>query len=203
MNELQTYYNSKSVFLKREIIMTKKNQIYSVIFSAILLVGIVIPCICDAAISGKLTWSRISLSSIILSWLIFLPIMMMGKRGIAWSLTSISVFILPYLYILSALLNTRMVFSIGAIMAIIFDLYLWIVFAIIKYIGAKKLQTYGILFLSAIPFLLIINAALSKLIAEPFIDGWDVLAIILMLIASISFLAGGYAQKRSARFSEN
>lgn len=35
--------------------MTKKNYILLVIFSAVFLMGAVIPCICDMAISGKLT----------------------------------------------------------------------------------------------------------------------------------------------------
>ncbi len=176
--------------------MQKKNKVISIIFSVILLMGIVVPCICDMAISGKLTWSLISLSSIILAWLIFFPVMMMGKRGIVWSVISISAFDVPYLYVLSVLLNTKAVFSIGAIMALISDIYLWIVFALIKYIGVKKLQTYGIVLLSAIPFLLIMNVALSRLISEPFIDAWDIFIIVLLLIASITLLICGYVKNK-------
>lgn len=179
--------------------MAKKNHILSIGFSVILLVGIVIPCICDMAIFGKLTWSLISLSSIIFAWLTFFPIIMSGKRGIVWSLASISILIFPYLYILGNLLSTKAVFSIGAIMAIISDIYLWTVFAIIKYIGYKKIQTYGIVCLSAIPFTLIVNASLSGLIAEPIIDIWDIFTIGLLLIASIMLLVcGGIAKNTSA-----
>ena len=138
----------------------------------------------------------VSYFSIILAWLIFFPVMMMGKRGIVWSVISISAFDVPYLYVLSVLLNTKAVFSIGAIMALISDIYLWIVFALIKYIGVKKLQTYGIVLLSAIPFLLIMNVALSRLISEPFIDAWDIFIIVLLLIASITLLICGYVKNK-------
>lgn len=183
--------------------MTKKNHILLFTFSAVFLMGAAIPCICDMAISGKLTWSLISLLSVVFSWLIFIPIIAIGKKGIVWSLTSLSMFILPYLYILSDLVNTKSVFSIGAITAIISDVYLWIVFAVIKLIGAKKLQTYGIVSLSAIPYLLIMNFALSKLIAEPFIDIWDILTVFLLLIVSISFLIRGFVKNDTADIKNN
>lgn len=183
--------------------MTKKNRILSFIFSAVFFMGAVIPCICDIAIDGKLTWSLIALLSVVFSWLIFIPIIATGKKGIIWSLTSLSIFILPYLYILSDLVNTKAIFYIGAMMAIISDAYLWIVFAVIKLIGAKKLQTYGIVSLSAIPYLLIINFVLSKLIAEPFIDIWDILIGVFLLIISISFLICGFIKNDTFDIKNN
>ena len=176
--------------------MTNKNKIIFIIFSVILLTGIFVCCICDIVISQKLTWSLIPLSSIIFTWFICTPLILLGKKGAAGSLISVSLFIFPYLYILSGLLNVKTIFSIGGIMAIIFDFYLWTVFLILKQFGIKNLFAYGIVLLSAIPFLLIINAALARLIAEPFLDLWDILTIAALLLLSAPLLAYSHFQKR-------
>ena len=43
-----------------------KNVIISMLFSVTLLIGIMVCIICDVAITGKLTWSLIAVSSIVL-----------------------------------------------------------------------------------------------------------------------------------------
>ena len=95
-----------------------KNVVICFIYSLTLMVGIVVCVICDIALSGGLTWSLIPLSSIIFAWVISFPVIILGKRGIAGSLISLSLFILPFLYILSRLVNVSSVFSIGAVMAV-------------------------------------------------------------------------------------
>ena len=51
----------------------KKNAVIPLLFSITLLTGILVCFICDIAISGKLTWSRISVSSILFAWILFFP----------------------------------------------------------------------------------------------------------------------------------
>ena len=93
-----------------------KNMVVSIIFSATLLIGILVCAICDIAISGTFTWSLIPISSIIFAWVISFPITILGKRGIIGSLLSLSLFIFLYLYILGELVEVREVFSIGSVM---------------------------------------------------------------------------------------
>ena len=50
-----------------------KNVIIPILFSVILLTGIMVCIICNIAISGNLTWSLIPVSSIVFAWLIFFP----------------------------------------------------------------------------------------------------------------------------------
>lgn len=182
--------------------MTKKRKIAAIIFSAILLTGLSVCCICDAAISRSLSWSLVSSASIVFAWLACTPAILMGRRGIAGSLISVSVFILPYLYLLSRLLRVSAVFSVGAVIAVISDLYLWAVFAIIRYMGSKRFFTYGVVCLSAIVFLLAVNALLSKLIGQPFLDVWDLLAAALLLLVSIPLLTAGRAKGLSPHAPE-
>lgn len=174
-----------------------KNVIIPILFSVILLTGIMVCIICNIAISGNLTWSLIPVSSIIFAWLIFFPGIVLRKNKIIASLISLSIFIVPYLFLLGNLIKTKEVFSVGAVIAVPSIIFLWIIIAIFNYIGkTRKLLALGIIFLLAIPFMFIINIILYKMIAEPVFDIWDILSIfILSILAFISFICG-YARKR-------
>lgn len=119
MESYEQKANENLIALKRkeENNMTK-NTIVSILFSAALLVGIMVCLICNIAISGSLTWSLIPVSSIVFVWVISIPSIVLGKRGIVASLISLSIFIVPYLFSLSSLIKTKEVFSIGSSMAV-------------------------------------------------------------------------------------
>ncbi len=175
----------------------KKNVMISILYSGTFLTGIMVCLICNLAISGNLTWSLIPISSIVFAWVISFPSIILGKRGIIVSLISLSVFIIPYLFLLSSLIKVKEVFSIGAGMAVVSIVFLWIIAAVFNRIGkTRKLIALGITFLLAIPFLFTINGILSNMIAEPILDIWDMLSIVLLLISAfISFLYD-YAKKK-------
>ena len=174
-----------------------KNVIISILFSAALLVGIMVCLICNLAISGNLTWSLIPISSIAFAWVISFPGIILGKKGITASLISLSVFIVPYLFLLSSLIKAKEVFSVGAVMAAVSIVFLWIIAAVFNRVGeTRKSAALGITFLLAVPFELIVNVMLSKMIAEPVFDVWDMLSVfILLILAFISFIYD-YAMKK-------
>lgn len=172
----------------------RKNVVISIIFSTTLLIGFIVCAICDIATSGKLTWSMIPMSSIIFAWIVSFPVMILGKNGFLGGLIAISIFTIPYLYILSDLINVKAVFSIGAIMSLISIVYLWILFGIVNRLKMRKLFALGIIFLSLIPFMILVNIALSKFISEPIIDVWDILSIFIMLIVAFAFFVCDYAK---------
>lgn len=172
-----------------------KNVIISILFSSTLLIGIMVCLICNIAISGNLTWSLIPVSSIIFAWVISFPSTILGKRGIIVSLISLSVFIIPYLFLLGSLLKAKEVFSVGAAMAVASIVFLWIIVAVFRCIE-RKLVALGTTFLLAIPFMIIVNVILSKMIEEPVLDVWDMLSIFMLLIlAFVSFICD-YAKKK-------
>lgn len=153
--------------------------------------------ICDLAISGSLKWSLIPVSSIIFTWLVFVPAILLEGKRIAKSLLSFSIFIVPYLYILSKLIKVKAVFSIGTVMAIVSMAYLWVVLFIFQRLGeTRKLVSMGIAFLLLIPLEVIINFILSRMIAEPVFDIWDILSIFIILIIALTCLACGYTKKK-------
>ncbi len=48
----------------------------------------------------------------------------------------------------------------------------------------------------AIPFTLLINITLSKMIGEPVIDFWDILSVFILFIIAVDFLLIDYARKK-------
>lgn len=159
------------------------------LFSAALLSGIVVCLICDIAISGKLTWSLIPVSSIVFAWVISFPGIILGKRGIIGSFLSFSIFVIPYLFLLSSIIKVREVFSVGAVMAAVSIAFLWIITAVFICIGkTRRRAAFGITFLTAIPFVVVVNVILSKMTGEPAFDVWDMLSILILLVlAAASF----------------
>lgn len=174
-----------------------KNIVVSILFSAALLIGIMVCLICDIAISGKLSWSLIPASSIVFAWVIFFPGIMLGKRGIIASLISLSIFTLPYLFLLGRLIKVEEVFSVGTGVALVSIIYLWMIVAVFARMGLRrKFAAWGTTFLMGIPFIFAVNLILSKMIAEPVVDVWDMLSVfILSAMAFISFICS-YAKKK-------
>ena len=174
-----------------------KNAVISLLFSATLLIGIMVCLICNIAISGNLTWSLIPISSIVFTWVVSFPSIILGKKGMLISLISLSAFVIPYLFLLSRLIRVKEVFSVGVIMAVVSILFLWVIAAIWNRVGkTRKLIALGMIFLLAIPFMVIINVILSRMIVEPVLDIWDMLSIfILLIVAFISFICD-YAKKK-------
>lgn len=174
-----------------------KNVILSILFSVTFLIGIMVCLICDIAISGSVTWSLIPVSSIVFAWVVSFPSIILGKRGIIGSVISLSVFLIPYLFLLSRLTDTEEVFSIGVAMAVISIIFLWIVAAVFYRIGKeRKLVAFGITFLLSIPFVILVNVILSSMIGGPILDIWDILSGFLLLILAFVFFLCDYARKK-------
>lgn len=176
---------------------TAKNTVISIIYTVTMVIGILVCCICDVSISGTFTWSLITLSSIIIAWITSFPIILLGKRGVLISIISISIFIIPFIYILSVLTKVKEVFDIGAIMSVVALVFLWLTFVLYHRLKERKLLATGITFLFTIPFNFLVNIILSKFIDEPVVDIWDILSVSVLLIIAIAFIVGDYAKRKS------
>jgi hypothetical protein len=174
----------------------KKNTLISIIYTVTLFIGMIVSCICDFAISGTMTWSLITLSSIFITWIVFFPVILLGKKGILAAMITFSILIIPFIYILSILININKIFSIGAVMSLITLVFMWIVYFLYCRLKKRKLLATGIAFLFAAPFMLLINVTLSTMIREPVIDIWDIRSVFILLIIAVAFIIGDYAQKR-------
>ena len=172
-------------------------NIYAIVFSLLLLAGIVVCAICDMAISGNFTWSLFPISSIVFTWLVFFPVIKFGERGIWGTMIALSVLIIPFLYVLDHLIKTsNLILPVGIRIAIISMVFLWIVFALFKILKSKKRIASAISLLLAIPVCFLINFSLSRIISEPLFDVWDIFAFSIITIAAILLFIKNFAVRK-------
>ena len=97
--------------------------------------------ICDYAISTNLDWSLIVLLSLLLSG-VFLTVVLKANDPLRNSLISITLLILPFLFLLSILLQEKLIFSLGGSIAVVSCLFLWGVFRVYR---MYKRQIYRVI----------------------------------------------------------
>src|SRR4051812_25451315 len=87
-------------------------------------VATIVCLICDYVISTELDWSLIVLLSLLVFLVLFI-VVLKANHPLRNSLVSITILILPFLYVLSKLLQERLIFSLGGSIAVISCLFLW------------------------------------------------------------------------------
>ncbi len=163
-------------------------NIFAITFSITLLLGIMVCGIVDMAITGTFTWSLFPISSIIFAWLVFFPVIKFRRKGTLISFVMLSIFIIPFLYVLNSIIKTNnMILPVGIRMAIIGVVFLWCIFAIFKILKTRKLLATAISLLTVIPLQFAINFILSRMISEPIIDIWDILNFSIVAILAVVF----------------
>lgn len=159
--------------------------IIKTVFTIACLIGIFVCTICDMAISGTFTWSLYPITAILFAWLIIIPLFQF-KRYIFMSLISLSIFIIPFLVTLNNIIGqVKLILPIGIPASLIGIAYLWIVYFLFSIKKIKKLYIAAISVLLGIPFTLIINVIISKLINESIIDIGDIISYGIMSIAAV------------------
>lgn len=187
-----------SNFTKRDGSNITKNTILLMIASIICSIAILVCAICDIAMSGRFTWSLIPISTIVFSWLISIPAIIMRRKRILSSLISLSICIVPYLFILSSLVKVEAVFTMGSIMAIVSLIFLWLIFTTYHHLKDRKILATAITFLLVIPFAFVINVILTIMILEPIADIWDILSAIILITCTLTLFAWDYIANEEA-----
>ena len=163
-----------------------KNKLLAVIFSLISLISIIICLIIDFVINHQLSWSLITLFSILFCWLLFIPILIFAKRKrIIGSLISLTIFILPYFLILSFLLHNFNIIKIGGISSFITLLYLWGTYIIYRKLSGHGFKGAGFELLLTAFFSLSINIVISLIISRNTLNILNIICIVIILIFSI------------------
>ena len=173
-------------------------NIGAVIFAGLLFLGILTCVIVDLAISGTLSWSLIPISACVFAGLVFIPSIKYGTKGIKASLIIFSIFIVPFLFILSLLIDSDgLLLPIGIRMSIVLITYLWGTDAIFKRLRSRRLIATALSLALTIPFSLVVNLILLRMISTPLFDIWDVLSFaIIIVVAAILIFVDYYLKKR-------
>lgn len=154
-----------------------------VLFSGGLFAGVLVCFICDAALSGGLSWSLLVALSAGYGWAVLFPALALRRGGVLGSLLAVSVFTVPYLYGLRYLLAMGAVFSVGAVLAVISILFLWLVFADFKRLGRTRAAVgTGCLLLAGLTAA--VNGALYLLDVTPSPGVWNWMSVLLLLLVS-------------------
>lgn len=161
-----------------------------VLFTGGLLAGVLVCFICDGALSGGLSWSLLAALSAGYGWAVLFPVLAL-RRGVG-SLLALSVLTVPYLYGLSCLLAARAVFTVGAVLAVISILFLWLAFADFKRLGRTR-AAVGIGWLLLAGLTAAVNGALYLLGVTPSPGVWNWMSVPLLLLAS----AASFTWRRS------
>lgn len=185
---------------------SNKNRLAAIIYSAILLLAGLVCMICDVSVTGSLSWSLIPLSSLMFAWLLCFPLLRLGKNGIIWSLAALSIFIIPFLYILRLILAEKNILTIGAVMSAITLVYVWAAYGLFMKLCKRKFLAAGIVLIIAAPFTLLINVVLDKMMimldettqntAGSVIDVWDILSVFILLLLSYTFFLCDHAKQK-------
>ena len=173
-----------------------RNCTMSMIFTIIMVMGVLVCFICDVAISGRLTWSLIVLSSVLFIWISAFPIILLGKKGVLVAMFNFTILIEPFMFVLSIMIKVDGVFRIGGGITLIAVAFLWAIYILYDRLKKRKLLATGITFLLAIPFTFLTNIVLSKMIDEPVTDIWDMLSVFILFVLADAFLMGDYVHKK-------
>lgn len=175
------------------------NRVTAIALSALMLVGMLTCLICDLSISGTLTWSLVPVSSILYAWMVIVPAMLMGGKGLYVGLVALTALTIPYLLVLSRLLHVGRVLSIGAAVAVPAFVFLWAAaFVFRTYGGRRRLIAWGVFCALAALLEIAVNLILSHMLGEPEFEISDALTIAFLLLASGGCFVRYAVTRRSA-----
>ncbi len=186
---------------KRKIVLNQ--NIWSAAFTISLLIGIAVVSIVNVAVSGGFTWSLIPISACIFAWLVFFPAIKYGAKGIVGSLLTLSVFIVPFLYVLDLAIAriteyTNPVFPLGIRVTPLSLGLVWVAYFLFKKLKKRKLLASAILVLLICPVDVFINVIIADMLGQPLFDVQTMIKIIsITIVAIILFIIDIARQKRN------
>lgn len=179
----------------------KAHKICTTVYSVILFAGAAVCVICDLAVSGRLTWSPIPVCSILFVWAVLFPAVRFGVKGVKGTLFTLSVLILPYLYLLAGLIKEApaLMPKVSRKAAVAALVLVWAVYGLFRVFRQRKLLAAALSFLVSIPVCFAINFSLAKNLGVRVVDEWDILAAFCLLIGALLFFIWDHKTQRRRR----
>ena len=141
---------NNAITYTERIVNQKNNKFRSIcagLFSVSLFVAFIVCVICDYSISQQLSWSLYPTSSMVFAWIVIFPLIRLPKNGVMISLTSLSLLIIPFLYVIDRLVKTgKYILPIGIRISVISICLLWIIYVLFMIFRDKKFLAFGITF---------------------------------------------------------
>lgn len=164
-----------------------RQMLWMACWYGLLLAGVFTCGICDLAVTGAWTWSRLPIGAMIFAGLVCDPLVRLGGKGLWRALASLSVLLLPFLYGTGSLLGQAdAVMGIGGGPAVISLLFLWSLYAVFRLLHGRKLLAWSIAALLAAILCMAVNWSLADTLGVPQVDVWDAAAAGTLLTAALT-----------------
>ena len=121
------------------------------VLSSMCLIAIMACVICDYAMTKTSTWSLIVVLSLIAGWLVFVPLISAGSKGIKKSLIVINIITLPFLAGLSAVLKSPLILSMGSSIAVLSIAAVWGIYGVFVKYQKRVFLAFALSLLIVIP----------------------------------------------------
>ena len=151
---------------------------------------------CDTALNGTLSWSLIVDLSLLLAWVVLLPLLTARRHALPLALGALSAAILPYLYLLGRLLGDSRVFRFGLPIAPAAVLYLWAGRAVWRKLRCSRLSAAGIILLLTAGLNLFVNAVTGAITSGGRTLRGD--SLFTLVLAAACFLADYVLRRQKA-----
>ena len=151
---------------------------------------------CDTYLNGTLSWSLIVDLSLLLAWVVLLPLLTARRHALPLALGALSAAILPYLYLLGRLLGDSRVFRFGLPIAPAAVLYLWAGRAVWRKLRCSRLSAAGIILLLTAGLNLFVNAVTGAITSGGRTLRGD--SLFTLVLAAACFLADYVLRRQKA-----
>ncbi len=192
------------------LIRQKENRIGNIIgisLGLLLFLAIFICMIVDLAVTKQFTWSLIVIDSCVFGGCLFIPPFVNKKHGLLYSLCFLTVLIFPFLGILYRLtapawLTTDVLWKMEYPIALIWILFLWLVWLLIRRVKISPWFKVAILSLVCIPADLLTNDLVDRIFDHSGYSYFDfmeyvITVLVFVFIAVISIMIGMLRRSRS------
>lgn len=155
--------------------------------------------ICDLAITKKLTWSLITVSSIIFAWTVLAPGIVCKKHSLLAVLISLSLAVIPYLFIMEKCIETEgVIMAISIKVSVVGIAYLWCIYLLIFKTKLSKFTSSASSLLLAIPVSWVVNSIVDmEVTGQSITDLWDIMVGSMLLVIAAVLFGAGYKKKKS------
>lgn len=142
---------------KRFPLSEKARRMTFVLWSVTLLAAVVVCLICDYFTSDSLAWSFIAILSIVAVWCVMLPCLTAKKKIVLKTLFTASIIPIPFLALLSLLLDVPVVLTLGTCISLVSIAAVWMIYAIFRKCRNHLWRAFGFALLVMIPVPIMIN----------------------------------------------
>lgn len=131
------------------------------------------------------------------------PFVKCGRKGLLGSLVALSIFIIPFLYVIDKIIGKASIMPVGTAVSLFSVFYLWCIYGIFNKLNSRKFLAFGLSLLLIIPLCLAINITIAKLFSIPILDIWDILSFGIVMIISVSLLVTDYIRNNKRSWKWN